>query len=76
VFVWVVFVRNMLKDHTHGAGFKVVHVTLAAISLAFAAGCLWIVSRARRGRPDVAGPASGDVMAPTGGSVVGVDGPD
>jgi hypothetical protein len=48
IFVWVVFIRNVVKDHTHSTGFKVVHVTLAVVSLAFAAACLWIVARARR----------------------------
>jgi hypothetical protein len=47
VFVWAVFIRNVAKDHTHGTGFKVVHITLAIISLGFAAGCFWVVSRAR-----------------------------
>lgn len=48
VFVWAVFIRNVAKDHTHTTGFKVVHITLAVISLAFAAACVWVVSRARR----------------------------
>ena len=48
VFVWAVFIRNIAKDHTHSTGFKVVHITLAVISLAFAAGCVAVVGRARR----------------------------
>ena len=48
VFVWVVFIRNISKDHTHTTGFKVVHITLAVISIAFAAGCFAVVARARR----------------------------
>ncbi|GAC1316451.1 MAG: hypothetical protein NVSMB12_13250 [Acidimicrobiales bacterium] len=48
VFVWVVFIRNIVKDHTHTTGFKVVHITLAVISLAFAAGCFAVVARSRR----------------------------
>jgi len=48
VFVWAIFIRNMAKDHTHSAGFKAVHIGLAVISLAFAVGCLVVVSRARR----------------------------
>jgi hypothetical protein len=48
VFVWVVFIRNITKDHTHSTGFKVVHITLAVISIAFAAGCFAVVGRARR----------------------------
>jgi Na+/melibiose symporter-like transporter len=53
VFVWVVFIRNISKDHTHSTGFKVVHITLAVISIAFAAGCFAVVSRTRR-RAEVA----------------------
>jgi len=55
VFVWVVFIRNIAKDHTHTTGFKVVHIVLAVISIAFAAGCFAVVGRARRRaeiRPD------------------------
>lgn len=51
IFVWAVFIRNIAKDHTHSTGFKVVHIGLAIVSLAFAAGCLWVVSRARRVSP-------------------------
>ena len=51
VFVWVVFIRNITKDHTHSTGFKVVHITLAVISLAFAAGCFAVVARSRRDGP-------------------------
>jgi hypothetical protein len=47
VFVWVVFIKNMVGDKTHGTGFKVVHITLAVISLAFAAGCFKVVSAIR-----------------------------
>jgi hypothetical protein len=48
VFVWVVFIRNISKDHTHTTAFKVVHITLAVISIAFAAGCFAVVSHTRR----------------------------
>jgi hypothetical protein len=48
LFVWVVFVRNILKDHTHSTGFKVVHVTLAVISVGFAAGTVLLVRGARQ----------------------------
>lgn len=48
VFVWVVFIRNIAKDHTHSTGFKEVHITLAVISIVFAAGCFAVVSRSRR----------------------------
>lgn len=57
VFVWAVFIRNIARDHTHGTAFKVVHIVLAVISLLFAAGTFWLVSRARlsRGAGDPAG---------------------
>ena len=48
VFVWAVFIRNIAKDHTHSSGFKAVHITLAVISIAFAAGCFAVVGRSRR----------------------------
>jgi hypothetical protein len=48
VFVWLVFVRNILRDRQHSAGFKVVHVVLAVVSVAFALGTLAVVARARR----------------------------
>ncbi len=63
VFVWAVFIRNMAKDHTHTAGFKAVHITLAVISIAFAVGCITVVSRARRPGTDdpvTAGRATSD----------------
>lgn len=55
LFVWVVFIRNISKDRTHTSGFKAVHITLAVISIAFAAGCVAVVRRARQ--PRVAPPA-------------------
>jgi hypothetical protein len=48
LFVWVVFIRNIAKDHTHSSGFKVVHITLAVISIGFAAGTALVVRRARQ----------------------------
>ena len=48
VFVWVVFVRNILRDDTHSTGFKVVHSVLAAISVAFAVAGWIVVHRVRR----------------------------
>ena len=50
VYVWVTRIGNVLGDHTpgHGFGFKAVHVALAIISCAFAAGCLVVVRRVRR----------------------------
>jgi hypothetical protein len=46
IFVWVVFIRNVFKHG--GAAFIAVHVVLALISLAFAAGTFAIVRRERR----------------------------
>jgi hypothetical protein len=51
VFVWVTFIRNMLKDTTHSTGFKVVHVTLAVVSLGFAA-AIWMIAARNRKRTD------------------------
>ena len=48
LFVWVVFIRNVVKDHTRSSGFKAVHITLAVISIAFAAGSVAVVGRTRR----------------------------
>ncbi|MHB8670970.1 MAG: hypothetical protein ACYDAD_10520 [Acidimicrobiales bacterium] len=45
-FVWLVFIRNLARDHTHSTGFKAVHGALAVVSLGFAA-ALWRVSRSR-----------------------------
>ena len=47
VFVWVVFVRNILRDDTHSTGFKVVHTVLAVVSVTFAVAA-WIVVRRLR----------------------------
>lgn len=33
VFVWATFVRNQIGDDTQTVGFKVVHFTLAAVSI-------------------------------------------
>jgi Na+/melibiose symporter-like transporter len=73
VFVWVVFIRNIAKDHTHGTGFKVVHIVLAVISIAFAAGCFAVVARTRRrdqitpGDPATSGTSSGRPSSPARG---------
>jgi hypothetical protein len=48
LFVWGVLVRNMLKDHTHGVGFRVVHICLAAVSISFAVATWLIANRAAR----------------------------
>ena len=48
VFTWSVFVRNLLGDETRAVGFKVVHLTLAAVSVSFAV-AIWRVAT-RNGR--------------------------
>ena len=47
VFVWGVRIKNVF-DHG-GAAFIAVHLGLAAVSLAFAASCWWVVTQ-NRGR--------------------------
>ena len=73
VFVWVVFVRNILRDDTHTTGFKVVHTVLAVVSVAFAVAA-WIVVRqlrqpSRRARAD-AKAADGTTAAALGADSV------
>ncbi len=46
-FIWAVFVRNLLRDDARPAGFKAVHLTLAAVSVALAVGIWRVASRAR-----------------------------
>ena len=66
VFVWVTFIRNISRDRTHTTGFKVVHIALAVVSLAFAAGALWIVWRERRrSEPGPAGVSEPPATSPT-----------
>jgi len=52
VFVWGTFIRNTLKDTTHSTGFKVVHITLAVVSLGFAAAIWMIAARNRKQSAD------------------------
>ena len=48
VFIWVTRMRNLVADPTRSAGFKAVHLALAAVSVAFAV-AIWIVAtRSRR----------------------------
>ncbi len=42
-FIWAVFVRNLIGNDEEGAGFKVVHLTLAVVSVALAA-AIWRVA--------------------------------
>lgn len=51
-FIWAVFVRNLIRDGERSIGFKVVHLTLAAVSVGLAI-AIWRVAtkihrRARR----------------------------
>ena len=48
LWVWAVLVRNMVVDHSHSLGFRVVHVVLAVISAAFAIATLVIAQRMAR----------------------------
>jgi hypothetical protein len=52
VFVWAVFIKNIAKAHQYSSAFKAVHITLAIISIAFAAGCFYVVGRTRRSGAD------------------------
>lgn len=55
VFVWGVLIRNMLKDHTHTVGFRVVHITLAVISISLAVAAWGVASRLRARARETAG---------------------
>ena len=43
IWVWGTRIWNILGDDTRSTGFKVVHVVLAVVSVAFAITCWWIV---------------------------------
>ncbi|MEY2397635.1 MAG: hypothetical protein QOJ00_809 [Actinomycetota bacterium] len=49
VFVWAVLIKNMLGDSNHSIAFRAVHIGLAVISIALAAGT-FVVVRIERGR--------------------------
>jgi hypothetical protein len=55
LFVWGVLIRNMVRDRTHGLGFRLVHIGLAAVSLGFAAATWLIAGRQVAGRAQEAG---------------------
>ena len=46
IFVWVMRIKNVF-DQDRGFGFVAVHVALALVSVAFAAGTLAVVRRER-----------------------------
>ena len=48
VLIWAVFVRNLLGDDSRAVGFKVVHLTLAVVSVAFAVAIWRIATRSSR----------------------------
>jgi hypothetical protein len=50
LYVWTTRMWNIWRDHTkgHGTGFKLVHTTLAVISVAFAAAAWQVVTRIQR----------------------------
>jgi len=48
VFVWVTRIGNVLGDDQRSAGFKAVHVLLAAVSVALAVAAWGAVARSRR----------------------------
>ena len=52
VVIWAVFVKNQIGDDTTSTGFKVVHLTLAAVSIAFAFAIWRVVSRSTRRSTD------------------------
>ena len=51
-FVWFTFIKNIIGVNDRSAGFKAVHITLAVISLVFAAAAWVVVSLVRRSRAD------------------------
>lgn len=56
--IWAVFVRNLLGDETRETGFKVVHLTLAVVSVVFAAAIWRIATRNSRRERERAGTPS------------------
>ena len=50
IFVWLVFVKNIVGDDDHSVGFKTVHVILAAISIGLAVGTFAVVRKERAER--------------------------
>ena len=73
MWVWAVLIRNMLVDRTHSAGFRLVHIGLAVVSLAFAAATLWVASRGRRHPAPDAGTATGPAAGVDAGPAAGVE---
>ncbi|MFP5320068.1 MAG: hypothetical protein ACLGI2_17470 [Acidimicrobiia bacterium] len=55
ILIWAVFVKNQVGDETTSTGFKVVHLTLAVVSIALAVGVWRVASRSSRRERDRAG---------------------
>lgn len=51
VLIWGTRMRNILGDDTRSAGFKVVHLALALVSVGFAL-AIWRVASKNRRAPD------------------------
>ena len=51
-FVWITFIRNIVGEDDRSTGFKVVHIVLAVISIAFGAAIAVIGARALRRERD------------------------
>ncbi len=52
LYVWGTRIWNILSDDTRSTGFKVVHVVIAAISVAFAVATWVIVRRSLQRSPE------------------------
>jgi hypothetical protein len=50
LFIWITRISNIVGDDERSTSFKVVHVVLALISVAFAIAIAWIGLRALRAR--------------------------
>ncbi|MFN2503036.1 MAG: hypothetical protein ABR540_02185 [Acidimicrobiales bacterium] len=57
-FIWAVFVRNLLGDETRAVGFKMVHLTLAVVSVAFGVAIWRVATRSGRRARERAGTPS------------------
>jgi succinate-acetate transporter protein len=48
LFVWLVFIKNIVGDPKQTFGFKAVHVVLAVVSIVLAIGVWGVASRGRK----------------------------
>lgn len=58
VFIWAVFVRNLVGDDTRAASFKIVHLAVAAVSVTLAVAIWRVASRSVRRQRERAGTPS------------------